>query len=489
MLKQKSLSRNALIYTIKVVTSMIFPLITFPYISRILLAEGVGKYNFSYTYISYFQLLASLGISTYAIREGAKIRDDNVRLNNFAQEIFSINILSTMISMILLFVSLICVPSLNAYRNIICILSISIPMITIGTEWIFSGKEEFTFITIRTILFQILSLSLMFLFVKNKNDVCAYGLISVIATAGANITNFFYARKYFDHKIVISSNLKKHLKSILILFVAVVASQIYVNIDITMLGFIKGDYATGIYSASSKIYNIVRSLLTAFIAVILPRLANILVTESKIQYEKLLKKILNAFLILVLPSALGLILLAKSAVILLSGKSFEAAVLPLRILSIALVFSVIGSFIANSILIVFSEERKILYATIVGAIVNVILNVYFIEKYSFIGAAVTTLISEMIVFLIQLYYARKCCKIGLKRDDLLKEIISIVIMTGCYKITKQIELSNFFMFFLEIVVCALTYLLSLVLLKNSVAMKYFGLVFRYIRRRDKNENQ
>ena len=484
-MKKKSLTGSALIYTIKVISSMIFPLITFPYISRILLAEGIGKYNFSYTYISYFQLLASLGISTYAIREGARIRDDGEKLEKFAQEIFSINILSTLFSMCMLFISIYSVPMLKNYRSIILILSISIPMITFGTEWIFSIKEEFTFITIRTVSFQILSMILMFWLVKTQEDVYVYAAISVIATAGANIINFFLARKYFAHKFIVSSNLLKHLKAILILFAAVVASQIYVNIDVTMLGVIKGDYATGIYSVSSKIYNIVRTLMTAFIAVVLPRLSNTIATKSKERYESLLKEILNTFLCLILPTAIGLMLVSKGAVVLLSGPSFGEAALPLSILSIALFFSTLGSFIANTVLIVFSRENKILFATLIGALTNLVLNIFFIAKYSFLGAAITTVISEVVVFFIQLYFAFKCCKIQLNKKDFIKEIISIIFMIICYKVIEQVSFNIYLSLFLEIVSCACIYIVCLILLKNTIALKYFKIAQEWIRRRIK----
>lgn len=159
---------NAFLNGLRSVLNLIFPLITFPYISRVLSVNGIGIYNFSNTYIGYFILIAGLGIATYAVREGAKYRDNKEQIEEFSSEVFSINILATVIAYILLLLSLVIFKNLNNYVACILIFSIQILFTTLGTEWIYTIYEDYTYITIRSIIFKILSIILLFIFVKDR---------------------------------------------------------------------------------------------------------------------------------------------------------------------------------------------------------------------------------------------------------------------------------------------------------------------------------
>lgn len=194
-MKKKSLGLNALLNGIRTVLNTLFPLITFPYISRVLSVENVGKYNFALSVIQYFLLIAALGISTYAVREGTKFRDDKKKFSIFANEIFTINIISTIIAYILLVFTVAAVPKFKDYAVIIAVFSIEILFTTIGTEWIYSIYEEYAYITIRSIIFKVISIILLFLLVKKPDDYIVYAGITVFANAGSNILNFIHAKK------------------------------------------------------------------------------------------------------------------------------------------------------------------------------------------------------------------------------------------------------------------------------------------------------
>lgn len=405
-MKEKSLARNTLLYVVRVLSSMLFPLVTFPYISRVLSPAGIGKYNFTNSIISYFSLLAALGISTYAIREGAKTRNNKKEFEQIAQEMYSINVYSTLVAYLLLMILIVSVPKLFDYRVLLMILSFSFPLTTIGTEWIFNIYEDYAYITIRSILFQAFSLLMMFLIVKNEGDVNKYAAITVVSSAGSNILNYNYSKKYFHHKIILSRGLLRHLLPVLILFASAVASQIYVNLDTTMLGFIYGDYEVGIYASATKVYNIARSILTSFIIVITPRLA-FYYSENKEKYKILLNDFLIGYSSIILPSCIGILCISKQVIFILSGIDYLNAVPALKILCIALGFSTIGSFIANEIMVICEQEKMILFATILGAVINFVGNIFFIPYIGYIGASITTLISEIVVFFVQIYIARK----------------------------------------------------------------------------------
>ena len=237
MRNQRSIGVNAGLNMIRTAFQVIFPLITFPYVSRVLHVENIGIYNFCQSVISYFSLLAALGISTYAIREGARYRDNEEKMSLFASEVFSINFISTVFSYLILGVCILLVPRFNQYSSIMVALSISIMFTLIGSEWIFQIYEDYKYITIRGILFQFISLILMFVLVRNSSDLFAYVWITVISCSGANILNAVSRRKYCKIRLTINAKILTHLAPILVLFATSVATTIYTNADTSIFSW------------------------------------------------------------------------------------------------------------------------------------------------------------------------------------------------------------------------------------------------------------
>lgn len=466
-MKNKSFAKNAFFYMCKTLVQILFPIITLPYISRILGVEKIGQYNFATAYVSYFALIANLGIQTYAVRTGSEIRDDKKQLNAFANEIYTINVISTIAALLLLFLILLTSNILAQYIMLASILSITIPLTTIGTEWIFNIYEDFTYISIRSMIFQAASILLMILFVKKAEDVFIYAFITVMASAGANILNYKKASGYFEHRIIISSNLKKHLLPILILFFSTIASQIYLNADVTMLGILKGDYATGLYTAATKIYSLARNLMATIITIILPRFAfwNL---NDKEKYLKIGKFVGRGFLSVVLPMSAGMILLGDKLIGLLCGAEYLPAQGSFKILCMAFVFSSLGSFIANMALVVNHEEKTVLIATIAGACINIIGNLIIIPKYSYTGAAFTTLLSEIVVFVIQGSRAIKYFYMDMEDViEIVKIFLGVIVLTFSVLSTSRFE-CNYVLSLCISVVCGLAgYMLTEVVLNED----------------------
>ena len=194
---KKSLSINAVLNATRSVLNMLFPLITYPYITAVLSVDELGKYNFSLSIINYFALIAGLGVSSYAIREGARIRDDKKALSLFANQMLEINLISMCVAYVLLFVVLGVSVTLVPYRSLIVFLSIQMLFMTIGVEWVYTIFEEYQYITIRSIVFKVISIALLFIMVKNEGDVFRYAAVVMFATTGSNILDAFFARKYF----------------------------------------------------------------------------------------------------------------------------------------------------------------------------------------------------------------------------------------------------------------------------------------------------
>ena len=258
-IKKKNMGINAILNVIRQGLSVLFPLITFPYALRVLGAEGIGKVTYVGSIISYFSLIAMLGISTYAVREGAKIRDNKQKVTEFFNQVFTINIIFTCISYGLLFGITMLSSTLSKYTLLILIQSFSIISTTLAVDWINTVYEDFISITIRSIVSHIISLILLFLLVKNSSDYYIYAALMVLSVGITNIYNFFYCRrKYIRLKLVKNINILTHIKPMLIMFANIVTISVYVNFDTTMLGTMKGDYSVGLYTIAVKIYNIIK---------------------------------------------------------------------------------------------------------------------------------------------------------------------------------------------------------------------------------------
>lgn len=473
-MKHRSLALNAFLNSLRSIFNILFPLITFPYVSRKLSVSGIGIYNFSNSIVSYFLLIAALGISTYAIREGAKYRDNTKKITQFASEVFTINIWSTVIAYILLFLSLIIFQKLRNYSLCILIFSLQIFFTTIGTEWIYQIYEDYTYITIRSIILQILSIILLFVFVKKTQDYLNYAAITVFSAVGSNILNFVHARKYCHIHIILIFNWKKHIVPILVLFAAGIANMIYVNSDITLLGLMKNNYIVGIYSVSSKIYSLVKTLISALLIVTIPRLALLLGKKRIKEYKNILAKLTNTLVVLALPASVGLFMLAKEVILIISGSNYLRAISSLQVLCFAYIFSILAWILSDCVLIPAKREKKVLVSMTASAILNIFLNIVLIPFWDENATAISTVLAEMCMFIMNYHYSKDIVNDVFRSKELLNNFVTSIV--GCVGIVIVCLLCNIgwqsmlLKTVFSVVLSVIIYGAILVLLNNKVAL-------------------
>ena len=476
-MKKSSLKANVVLNTIKQCCSILFPIVTIPYVYRVLGADVYGKYNFGFSFISYFVLIAGLGINTYAIREGARIREKRIEISNFANEIFSINILSSVVAYCVLFLTLILWRKLDAYSRLILVQSSSIVLNTLGIDWINSIYEDFKYITIRYILFQVIALVLLFVFVKTPDDYIKYASINVFANSGANILNFFYTRnKYFSPHLILNKKIFKHLRPIMILFVNTLAVTIYINSDITLIGVFMTDTDVGIYSAAVKIYSIIKQILNAIIMVIIPRIAYYIGSKQTEKYNVLLNKTINVIFCLIFPSIVGTFILSDSIISVMGGMEYISGTVPLKVLCISLCFAVLACFYTNAILITNKQEKIVMIVTICSAMVNIVLNIFFIPLLGIVGASITTVIAEMIVCIVSIIKARKLCHIEYSLACYLQYIVACLVMGIVVYIIKLNVLNVFMSLAFSIMIGVTCYFGLLIVMKNKLAIWGFRIL-------------
>lgn len=476
---KRSVKTNAILNIIKQCCNIVFPLITYPYVSRIIGASSLGRYSFADSIMQYAIILATLGVSGYAIREGARVREDKVKINQFANEILSINVLSLIISCIFLVILVISIERVRKEYILLLILSINMFTTVFGRDWINSIYEDFVYITLRYIIFQVVSIILMFILVKNPDDVYKYAFVVVIGTAGAQIANIIHTLRIVPISIRFNSGLRKHIKPILFMFCISVASIIYINSDITILGFLRSKDEVGTYYLVGKIYTIIKALMNAVIMVSIPRLSYYLGNNDRPQYNSLLNSLKNYLYTLLIPSITGLFMLSENVLKILGGHEYLGGITAFRTLCGAMLFAVFGSFYAHGVLIPNRKESVFFLATIISALANIGLNFVFIPYMGISGAAVTTLLSEIIVVGICYSNARGLYKS--KKMNVLPSVIagSISVVFSCLFI-RMLKLNCIAETVVSILVSVFVYTVVTILLKNEIVLSIVKKIRKYL---------
>lgn len=469
-MEHSSIKKNAIMNLLRTLMGIIFPLITFPYSSRVIGPVGLGKINFSNSILSYFSMIAMLGISSYGVREASKLRDDKTKLSVFVKEILALNLISSLIAYCLLFFALVFIPKLSAYRVLIIVCSTTILFTAIGIDWFFYAIENLQPLTIRIFITQVISLILMFVFVKGPEDYIKYAVIGVISNVGANVCNLIIASKYIDFKVKISRKFLKHLKPVLFFFIMSIATVINSSLDTTMLGFLSGDLEVGIYSASSKLYRLVTSVVTAT-TVILPTLSYLYSKDDINGMKELLNEAFNTNIVFVLPAIFGLFCVAPNLITLFCGEEYTRAITVLQILSPSVLFLAISNLLGNHLFMAIGKEKYSLYSVLTGIVINITLNSILIPKYGANGAGIATLVTEFFVMTVQILFAKKYFMLGDSLKNCLQCLFATCIMTISIMFIKSIGMGTV----LELIICILSsiliYGILLLLFKNNYLLK------------------
>ncbi len=426
-MKIHSVKYNFIMNSILTVAGILFPLITFPYISRVLLAEGSGKVAFATSVVTYFTMFASLGIPTYGVRACAVVRDDKEKLSKTVQELLIISGITTAITYLVFFGTLIFVPKFAEQRTLLLLVGITIGLNTIGVQWFYNALEQYSYITTCSILFKLIGMILMFAFVREKEDYFVYGGIYVIASFGSYVLNFIRLRKFITFRKVGKYSFKPHLKSIIVFFAMSAGTSIYLNLDVVMLGFMKGDIDVGYYNAGIKVKTVLVTCVTSLGTVLLPRLSYYVEKNEKEAFRKMVGKAFNFVLVAASAVTVYFMIFARESILLLAGEAFLPAVSPMIILMPTVLAIGLSNITGMQILTPTGREREVMYSIWGGAVLNFLLNLVLIPKLASSGAAFSTMLAEIIVLLLQVYYLKDVLQGFLKEIQVWKIGISLAV--------------------------------------------------------------
>ena len=467
-LKNISIKKNAVFNVILTVANLVFPLITLPYIYRVLNINDIGRIEFSLSFVQYFILVSQLGIPTYGIRQCSKYKNDREKLIKTTQEIILINIFTSLISYLSLIILVNNIEDLQSYKELIIVFGFNIFFMNMGIEWFFQALEDYKYITLRALMVRFISLVLIFLIIKSPADYLFYARLLVLSNGFNAIINLGTAIKRWQiHKITKNYNFKKHFKTIIVLSLISFSITIYTNIDKTMLGIFSGDEAVGLYAVSYKFISVVLSVITSLGIVLLPRLTHYVENELK---EKAKGLIMNAFEIvpiLAIPACFGVFSLSENIILIMSGEQYRNAALTFQILSPILIINGLANITGIS-LYSFGKERITLLSTTLGACVNVILNIILIPIMSYNGAAIATVIAELFVLLVQYLSLKKEIKMKFNVRSLLRYIVGGIIIMFICQFINSFNLPLLLSTSLSVMISMIAYFLFLLILREKI---------------------
>lgn len=432
-----SIKRNFAYSSFLTMAGYIFPLITYPYVSRILGVTYIGKCNFIDNIIQCFVLTSMLGIATVGIREVAKNKEDKIALSKVFTGLFIINSFTTLLAFCLLFISIYSIEKFAGYKDLLFIGSLKLFGTYLMIDWFYKGIEEFRFITVRTLIIRILYVVSVFLFVKDKSDYdLYYWLLSISVIVNASI-NVFYSFKYihfsFDFDVT-----RKLIRPITYLGIYSILAWLYNSFCTTYLGFISNDQEVGYFTTAAKLYVILLSLFSAFAGVMLPRLSNLVGKKDVASFQNLIDKSFNLVISLTVPLVVFSIIYAPDVIKIIAGDGYEGAVWPMRLIMPLILIVGINQILIIQIMTPLKLDRLILVNTVWGAIIGLSLNFLLTPQYFSVGAAISWVMSEVVVMFSALYFIHKYTQILFPISVLLKNVcyglvLSLMLM-GIYKI-------------------------------------------------------
>lgn len=478
-MKDNSVKINLILNGILRVSSMIFPLVTFPYVSRVLGAIGMGKVTFANSIVSYFAMFAQLGIPTYGIRECSKVKNNKERLSKTVYELLIIELILSIFVCAILVLSTFFVKKFYINRILLYIGSVSIFLTAISAEWLYQALEEYQFITIRSIAFKAISLVLMFLVIHDTSDAEMYMTLMVLASSGSYICNLFYLRKFIlPINLIQRSKLsfKVHFKGTITFFAMTIATTVYTNLDNIMLGFMTSDSDVGYYNSAVKVKSFLVGAITSIGVVLLPRATMAVQNKSDEEFSRLMRKSIHLVEFIAVPIAAFFTVFSKPTIMILSGSEYAPSVLPMEIILPTVIFIGITNILGYQVLVPLGGELDMLVSVILGAITDLIINMLLIPGMKSSGAAIGTLIAEFVVLVYQYIILRRKYNIDIYFDNILK-ILLISLLSSVIGLELLYFISNVFL--QEIFGCIVffgVYSLIMIAIKDEIAMEIFTMI-------------
>lgn len=465
-----SIRKNVLYSSVLTVSNFLFPLLVYPYISRVLGATNIGICNFVDSIINYFVLFSMMGISTIGIREIAKAKGDTFQLSKTFSSLLVLNIISTAIALAILLISVMLVPDLEKHSEMMYVGALKLVFNCLLIEWFYKGLENFKFITQRTILVRLIYVVLVFTCVQDKNDYDIYYLLTVLTIVFNALVNIYYSRR-FIHISLKGISIQPYLRSFFILGIYALLTSMYTSFNVAFLGFAAGETEVGYYTTAVKLYTVLISLFTAFTGVMMPRMSSLIAEGKYEDFKRLTEKSIDVLLTFVMPVIVLSMMFAPQIIAIISGPGYEAAIIPMRIIVPLLLIIGYEQIIILQILTPLRKDKAILLNSMLGGIVGILMNLILVSELRSIGSAIVWIAAEITVLSSGQYFVNKY--VGYKFPYLkvfTQVLISIPIALFCFLIMK-LPLDDVSLFLIGLFIIAVYYeFVNVKILRNYIVI-------------------
>lgn len=414
------------------ILTIILPIITVPYVTRIFTSDDLGNYGFYNSIVSYFSLFAMLGIGVYGTKQIAAASDVSSTFWN----IYVIQLIASLLALSVYLIAFFSIPQMGGVIPLILGIVLFAKMVDIS--WLFSGKEDFKKITIRNIVVRLIGVISIFTFVKSSEDLYLYVFLIVIFDFLGQFVMWVPARKFIKRPSFNTNTIKKNLHPIVLLFLPQVAISLYAILDRTLLGLLGSYSDVGVYEQGQKLTSILLTVVSSLGAVMLPRVANLLSERRDQEAQNMVKFSFILYNLIIFPMMFGLVAINEVFVKLFLGQNFQDVKYVLYVLVFNIMFVGWTNILGFQVLVVRNKNKEFMLSTTIPAFVSVAVNIAVIPFFGYIGASITSVVVEILVFAIQWYYSRNIINKNLLfNKDLAKIICSSLVMFGAVMLCKM----------------------------------------------------
>ncbi|WP_374951382.1 flippase [Mucilaginibacter sp.] len=461
------MAKNYLYNLLLTLSNLLFPILSFPYISRILGPEGVGKVQFVFSFAQYFALIAGFGIPIYGMREIARYHNDKQGRSMVFSELITIYVL-TSICLTALYIAVIYLfPYFRIDREMY---KAAILLVLLGcsyVEWVYTGLEEFKSIALRSVAFKIIGLLLMFLFIRDAADYSFYLYLIMFSYLGNNILSLILLRNKIGF-VTRGMRLKRHITPLLFIFGSTIAASMYADSDTILLGFLSDSKSVGLYTAAVKLSKISIPIVTSMGVILIPKIAKEFAEKNLAEVQLILNQTFRFVVFFGVPIGFGLVLLAPEFITLFSGKAFLEATNSMRILSLLPLIIGFAHILLFMILVPSGRNKEMFVCVMGGLITCLVLNFLLIPPFQQIGSSIANICSEIVVTLLYIYFINKNFSFSYQWSLLPKAIASALVFIPVIWVEKHIALPLAIKLAVSISVCALFYVaVQYILFKNN----------------------
>lgn len=465
-----SIKKNFFYSSILTTANYIFPMLTFPYVTRVLGPTNIGICNFVDSIIQYFLLISMLGVGVVGVREISKVRNNKEKLSQVFSSLVVINLLTTIIALFVLFICVLYVPLFQEYRGMMWIGALKILFNTLLIEWFFKGIENFRYITIRSVIIRSLYVICVFVFVRNSSDYNIYYLLMTLMIVVNAFFNIIYSRKFVEFNIH-NISIRPFIAPLVIMGIYGILTSLYTTFNTAYLGFVAGETEVGYFSTATKLYSVFIALFSAFTGVMLPRMSSIL-SEGRIDdFKELLNKSVSILFSFSVPIVFFSIIYAKEIIYIIAGSGFDGAVLPMQICMPLMIIIGYEQIIIIQGLMAMDKNKAVFVNSIFGAVVGVLLCILLMKTFKSVGASVVWLCSELAVLTSASYFIKKYLQISFPFKKLFIAIFYHLPLLIILLLFHMVDLNYFLSLFLSIFITVLYSLgVQLLFVKDSVIL-------------------